>query len=121
VQDLLLVDRRIGPPPDLEEVKLVLALVWQKGRWDGSDGGVGGYGEVLSLMAEATQYEVGDPTTCQRRLLTDMQSRFPTLKPTDAEVDQMMSLSLEDQDVGRSLLVCSGLVLRTMGFVEQGI
>eukprot|EP00984_Skeletonema_dohrnii_P029991 scaffold21033_cov71-Skeletonema_dohrnii-CCMP3373.AAC.1 len=28
-----------------EEVKLVLGLAWQRGRWDGSDGGPGGYGE----------------------------------------------------------------------------
>jgi hypothetical protein len=105
----------------MEEIKLVLALAWQKGRWDGSDGGAGGYCDVLSRMAEAIRYEVGDPAACQLRLLADMQSKFSTLKPTDSEMDRMMSLSSSDEDVGRSLLVCSGLVLRLMGFVERGI
>jgi hypothetical protein len=109
------------PTTDVEEVKLTLALAWQKGRWDGSDGDTGGYRDVLSRMAEAMRYEVGDPATCQRRLLADMQSRFSTLKPTDSEMDDMMSLSRSDEDVGRSLLVCSGLVLQAMGFVERGI
>merc|ERR1719282_1135055 len=36
-----------------EEIKLILGLAWQRGRWDGSDGGPGGYGTVLEIMAEA--------------------------------------------------------------------
>jgi hypothetical protein len=105
---------------DLEELKLVLALAWQRGRWDGSDGGPGGYGEVLSHMAEAVRYELGSAVECRRRLLGDMQSRFATLQPSEAAVQQVASLSPSDEDVDSSLRVCSGLVLQAMGFVERG-
>ena len=46
-------------PANFEEVKLVLALAWQKGRWDGSDIGPYGYGAVLSAIARAERYELG--------------------------------------------------------------
>jgi hypothetical protein len=56
VQQLLL-NHEEPPTTNIEEVKLVLALAWQKGRWDGSDGGRGGYGDVLAYMAQAERYE----------------------------------------------------------------
>jgi hypothetical protein len=110
-----------GNATDLEELKLVLALAWQRGRWDGSDGGPGGYGEVLSHMADAVRYEVGSAVECRRRWLGDMQSRFATLQPSEAAVQQVASLSPTDADVDSTLRVCSGLVLQAMGFVERGL
>jgi hypothetical protein len=111
----------IGHATDLEEIKLILALAWQRGRWDGSDGGPGGYGEVLSHMAEAVRYEIGDAVECRRRLLGDMQSRFATLQPSDTAMERVSSFSLSDEDVDSSLRVCSGYVLQAMGFVEVGL
>lgn len=112
VTDLL---ERKGPP--FEEVKLVLALAWQRGRWDGSDGGPGGYGEVLNAMAQARRYEVGDE--CDRLLVQDMKERYHLLDPTDADKEAMLSLDGEDVDGARRQ--CSGLVLKSMGFIENGL
>lgn len=112
VTDLLAME---GPP--FEEVKLVLALAWQRGRWDGSDGGRGGYGNVLNAMAQAERYEVGDE--CNGLLVQDMQERYHSLDPTDADKEAMMTLDLENVDGARRR--CSGLVLKSMGFIENGI
>ena len=45
LSSIVSVDESRQPP--FEEVKLVLGLAWQNGRWDGSDGGRGGYGDIL--------------------------------------------------------------------------
>jgi hypothetical protein len=111
----------IGHATDLEEIKLILALAWQRGRWDGSDGGPGGYGEVLSHMAQAVRYEIGGAVECRRRLLGDISSRFATLQPSDTAMERVSSLSASDEDVDSSLRVCSGYVLQAMGFVEVGL
>jgi hypothetical protein len=108
-------------PENFEEVKLVLALAWQNGRWDGSDGGPGGYGDVLSAMADADRYEVGSDEECSRRLIEDMQGRFALLEPSDEEMKGMTRLwdDAED-DVDTAQRRCCGLVLQAMGFVENG-
>lgn len=103
-----------------EEVKLVLGLAWQNGRWDGSDGGPGGYGDVLATMAAASRYEIGTEESCSRLLVQDMQERFDLLKPTTEELDLMKSVVDEDDyDVARRR--CAGLVLSAMGFVDVGL
>lgn len=107
-------------PQNFEEVKLVLGLAWQNGRWDGSDGGRGGYGEVLENMAQAQRYEVGaSEEECSSRLIQDMQERYALLRPTDDDAQAMQNL-LEDDDIDGALRRCSGLVLRAMGWVEKG-
>ena len=105
---------------NFEEIKLVLGLAWQRGRWDGSDGGRGGYGEVLQTMAEAQRYEEGPDEECARRLVQDMQARFPLLRPTEEQSGMMMSL-LESEDADVAQRRCSGLVLEAMGFIESGL
>jgi hypothetical protein len=108
-------------PENFEEVKLVLALAWQNGRWDGSDGGPGGYGDVLAAMAEADRYEVGSDEECSRRLVEDMRGRFALLEPSDEERKGMTSLWDDaEHDVDKAQRRCCGLVLRAMGFVENG-
>jgi len=88
---------------DFEEVKLVLALAWQRGRWDESDGGPdGGYGDVLSYMAGAERYEaataaVGDDPAeaereCSERLVEDMRARYHLLDPTPEQASAISSL-----------------------------
>jgi len=107
---------------DLEEVKLIMALAWQRGRWDGSDGGWGGYGDVLTTMADARRYEEG--STGNLFLLRDMKARFDKLNPTDEDRAAMEQLNDEDDsggDVDSVLRSCSGLVLKAMGFVTNGL
>ena len=96
-----------GQGPPFEEVKLILALAWQRGRWDGCDGGLGGYGEVLNAMAQAQRYEVGDE--CDWLLVQDMKERYHLLDPNNVDQEVMMSLDGEDVDGARRR--CSGLVL----------
>jgi hypothetical protein len=120
-------------PSDFEEVKLVLALFWQKCAWDGSDGGRGGYGEILTYMAQAERYEVAgvvdDGTTtqddeCTLRFIADMKDRFPLLNPTDLAAKTMANLLLlldkKDTNLDCVRRKCSGLVLQAMNFVENG-
>ena len=113
-------ERNDREPTNFEEVKLVLALAWQNGRWDGSDGGRGGYEEVLEAMAQADRYEKGDEDECSRRFIKDMQARFPLLNPTDEELATMQQLDQLEPDVDAARRRCSALVLRAMGFVEKG-
>lgn len=109
-------------PTNFEEVKLVLALAWQRGRWDGSDGGQGGYSEVLQAMAEAERYEQGSEEECARRLVQDIQARFALLDPSEDQLAAMKSV-LSSEDAGAYLAQrrCSGLLLEQMDFIENGI
>jgi hypothetical protein len=137
VQQLLL-DHEEPPTTNIEEVKLVLALAWQKGRWDGSDGGRGGYGDVLAYMAQAERYEPKrtsiiqeqaeeERNACYRRFIEDMQVRFYLLNPTPPQLETMKTL-LDDKDdkekqvrMDVALCRCCGLVLSAMGFVDNGL
>ena len=108
----------------VDEIKLVLALKIQRGRWDGSDGGNGGYGDVMNLMADARRYETEDNNDGNRQLLHDMKIRFPLLNPNKEDMSSMESLLEDgenDEDIEAKLLKCSGLVLKAMGFIENGI
>jgi len=106
----------INEPENFEEVKLTLALAWQAGRWNGSDGGEGGYGDVLQAMAKARRYEQGDEEECASNLVHDMMVRFSLLDPPKDKLDTMESLSnMEGVSAQRP---CCGLVLEAMGFVE---
>lgn len=101
---------------DFEEVKLVLALVWQKARKTGLES----YGVVLDEMAKAERYEVGDDEDCSRLFVQDIQKRYIWLDP---EVDDKVAMNLlwyetEDYDVARRR--CSGLVLKSIGFIKDG-
>lgn len=105
---------------DFEEVKLVLALAWQKGRWDGSDGGRGGYGQVLESMADAKRYEQGSEVERSQRLVQDMQARYHLVHPTPKDADAMASLNCEGEHIYEARCRCAGLVLQSMAFVENG-
>lgn len=111
-------------PANFEEVKLVLALAWQRGRWDGSDGGPGGYGDVLATMAEAVRYEEGSEDECARCLVQDMSQpeRFALVEPSGEEDQAMRSLwEYAGEDVDIAQRRCSGLVLKAMGFIGKGL
>jgi len=113
-------DAALDPP--FEEVKLILALAWQRGRWDGTDGGRGGYGAVLSAMASADRYEPSSNPDRSRALIGDMKSRFRFLGPSEAESAEMDGVDPEgDGDLDAARRKCAGLVLRAMGFVRNGL
>jgi hypothetical protein len=125
-------------PVDFEEVKLILALAWQRGRWDGTDGGKGGYSEVLQYLVAANRYEASDGSdsdmTWSRLWIDDIQKRFHLLQPTPEQVKSMQNIvesvnlcsnsdaisSYDDPAIYRARRQCSGLVLEAMGFIENG-
>jgi len=116
VDTLIKADPKDSESLDFEEVKLVLALAWQKARRYGLES----YGQILDEMAKAERYEIGDEEECSRLFVQDMQKRFMWL---NAEVDDKIAMSTlwyetSDYDVGRRR--CSGLVLKAMGFIEDG-
>ena len=107
-------------PEDFEEVKLALALFLQNARWDGSDGGPGGYGEVLQYMAEAKWYETsGTDDECSVRFIQDMKDRFHLLGPSEQAAEAMACI-LDESDLDCARRRCCGLVLETMKFVDNG-
>jgi len=111
-------------PENFEEVKLILGLAFQNGRWDGSDGGAGGYGEVLQYMAGAQRDEEGSEDECAMRFVRDMQDRFEFIADVSSMELREMRCIL-DGDAGKDMdcvrRKCSGLVLDQMGFVKKGL
>lgn len=108
--------------PSFEEVKLVLGLAWQNGRWDGSDGGLGGYGDILRSMVEAERYESGDEKVNAERLVQDMVKRFDLITSSSEAKDAMKQIETDcGTDVDAARRKCSGMVLTAMGFIEKGI
>jgi hypothetical protein len=115
--DALLIESSQTDKLDFEEVKLVLALVWQKARKTGLES----YGLVLDEMAKAERYEVGEEEECSRLLIQDIQKRYMWLEP---EVDDKVAMNLlwyETEDYNVARMRCSGLVLKSIGFVEDGL
>ena len=127
-------------PANFEEVKLILALAWQKGLQNGHGGGGGGelrpYGEILDAMVQAERYENkavagsgpgrddddDDDKDNSLLLVQDMQKRYFFLTP---EVDDKIRMNLllydGDEDWDWIRRRCSGLVLRALDFEENGL
>jgi len=124
VQSLLGPSAASPSQPSFEEVKLVLGLAIQRGRWDGSDGGPGGYGDVLAEMANAQRYET-DGTEESRMIsfVVDMKHRYGLLNPSQEDLEMMKSIDVSNGDTAIDELdaarrICSGLVLKSMGFID---
>ena len=101
---------------------MILGLAWQNGRWDGSDGGAGGYSDVLRHMAEAKRYEEGSEEECSRRLVEDMHDRFDLLADnTSMELREMRAILDDTSDMDCARRKASGLVLEAMGFIDKGL
>ena len=117
-------DEEASCTTSFEEIKLILALAWQRGRWDGSDGGPEGYGQVLRYMAQAERYEsLGSEKECSIRLIMDMKDRFHLIQPSEEDLRVMNEITDEciNLDYKGAQRKCSGLVLKNVGFVEVGI
>ena len=122
-----LLDPSTPQPPSFEEVKLVLGLAVQRGRWDGSDGGPGGYGDVLAAMASARRYETdGTEENRMVNFVEDMRHRFGLLNPSKEDAEMMKSLdgcngdaTIDELNAAR--ILCSGLVLMNMDFIDNGL
>ena len=114
-----------------EEVKLVLGLAWQNGRWDGSDGGPNGYGEVLQTMAMAIRYENEDDVISAINFIQDVSDKFSTISKSEGKLNRMKDMAnackgghssiINPDEVFKNRRICAGLVLDAMGFVENGL
>ena len=111
-----------------EEVKLVLGLAWQNGRWDGSDGGPGGFSSVLETMAAAKRYEDDDEVISAINFIADVSQRFETISRNADESKRMKAIDidvrehhLEKEEVFMARRTCAGMVLDAMGFVNNGL
>jgi len=126
IQSLIRGDENISDfdPEWLDELKLILGLCWQRGRRDGSDGGIGGYSEVLDNLS-GCQYETffacDDGVASKRNFLNDMRKRFELIAKSQKYIDLVMDLSEEEDDLDISVKICSGAVLDSMNFIEWGI
>ena len=117
-----LLSASLNEPENPEEIKLILALEWQRGRWDGTDGGRGGYSEVLSTMAAAERYEHVPYEECLQRLVDDMADpkRFGSLGTTSEEVEEMKAC-VSAESTEKRFRKCAGMILRAMGYVDRGV
>lgn len=112
-----------------EEIKLILGLAWQKGRWDGSDGGPDGYSHVLQTMASARRYENEDEVLSAFNFIEDISERFHTIRSSEESLTRMKSIVIdvrEKHDAGSEEVflvrrICAGMVLYEIGFVENGL
>lgn len=113
--------------PSFEEVKLILGLTIQRARWDGTDGGSGGYSEVLGIMAKGQRYESNDEESNSKLFVKDMVDRFHLIAGNeigDQAIDQdkmkqIVNECANDYDMLRRK--CTGLVLQKMAFVDLGM
>jgi hypothetical protein len=128
-----------------EEVKLILGLTIQRGRWDGTDGGQngGGYSEVLEQMANAKRYESNDEQLNAELFVQDMSERFHLIagnvfvpqnakhdddhdddaseKAYNENMEMMKEIQNDCQDYDIMRRKCTALVLQKMGFIELGM
>lgn len=103
-----------------EEIKLILALMWQQART--VDPSIEAYGQILDEMAKGKRYEEGINDEIRSRLFVqDMQKRYMWLNPDmdDKIAMTMLWYETEDYDVARRR--CSGLILKSMEFIDDGM
>lgn len=107
--------------PCFEEVKLILGLAFQNARWDGSDGGPGGYADILTMMADAKRYETEDDVANAKIFSDDMLSRVHLISPEESleKLKGIRDFCGDDYDLLRRK--CSAYVLSEIGFIEKGL
>lgn len=75
--------------PNFEDVKLVLALAWQRARKFDPD--MEAYGQVLDAMADLRYENEKDDMEGDKLLVQDMQKRYMWLKPGETHAGCWMS------------------------------
>jgi len=72
---------------------------------------------------DARRYEIGTEKECALNFVQDMQERFSLLKPDPEDQTTMNQLLIRQDDANFDISrrQCSGLVLKAMGFLENGI
>uniref|UniRef100_A0A7S0FP45 Uncharacterized protein n=1 Tax=Minutocellus polymorphus TaxID=265543 RepID=A0A7S0FP45_9STRA len=109
---------------NFEDVKLVLALAWQRARKFDPD--LESFGQVLDAMADL-RYENGNDgeenMDGDRLLVQDLQKRYMWLKP---EVDDKIQMNMllydhHDDDFDIVRRKAAGLVLKSMDFAVEGL
>ena len=124
-----------------EEVKLILALAWQRGRWDGSDGGPNGYRSVLATMVDARRYEHhhhdetddddDDDVLSALNFIEDVTDKFHTISRNSDDLNKMKDIAngvvrnkkrhASREEIFTARRVCAGMVLDAMNFVDNGL
>ncbi len=114
-----------------EEIKLILALAWQRGRWDGTDGGPNGYRSVLQTMVDAHQYENENEIISSLHFIEDITSKYHSISRNAKDLHKMKDIantivhgkkkhaSMEEIFMARRM--CAGMVLDAMHFVDNGL
>lgn len=121
IENLLLEDKEASRiPQDFEEVKLLLALVWQ--RYRNMSIGNKMYGDLLDQMADCRFEVAGDDEAGSKLLVQEMQKRFIYLEPDVQDRVVMNTLLYENgDDYDLTRRQCCGLVLKAMDFEDLGL
>ena len=85
------------------------------------------YGDVLAEMADAHRYETdGTEENRMMNFVEDMRHRFGLLNPSEEDAEMMKTLdgcngdaAIDELDAARR--ICSGLVLKNVGFIDNGL
>mmetsp|Transcript_4213 Transcript_4213/g.7484 ORF Transcript_4213/g.7484 Transcript_4213/m.7484 type:complete len:233 (-) Transcript_4213:166-864(-) len=111
-----------------EEIKLILGLAWQRGRWDGSDGGPDGYSAVLSTLADARRYESEDEVISALNFIEDVSARFNTISRNAEELKRMKAIANDvrgkhagKEEIFMARRTCAGMVLDATNFADNGL
>jgi hypothetical protein len=108
-----------------EEVKLILGLLWQRA------GRSHAFNEVLGNMVDAKRYELADEVLSALNFVEDVRDAFPDVALKKSHVDHMNAVAgeilhyhdhmVDRVEAFRIRRVCAGMVLKEMGFIENGI
>lgn len=114
-----------------EEIKLILALAWQRGRWDGTDGGPTGYRSVLQTMADARRYENENEILSALHFIEDVSAKFHSISRNAEELHKMKDIATSvvhgkkkhasKEEIFMARRMCAGMVLDAMHFVDNGL
>lgn len=114
-----------------EEIKLILGLAWQRGRWDGTDGGPQGYRSVLQTMADARRYENENEILSALHFIEDVSAKYQSISRNAEELHKMKEIAFSvlhgkkthasKEEIFMARRMCAGMVLDAMHFVENGL
>ena len=114
-----------------EEIKLILGLSWQRGRWDGTDGGPQGYRSVLQTMVDARRYENENEILSALHFIEDVSAKYNSISRNAEELHKMKEIAFSvlhgkkthasKEEIFMARRMCAGMVLDAMHFVDNGL